>query len=94
MASLSPVRDLLLLREVREERLETQIGAILVPESSLARQRYRQWEVAERGPEVSDLALLPGARVIVRKFAGEPFPIDGIAHLIVPEGDVQAWVDE
>ena len=94
MVSLTPVRDLVLLRALPEAELETRVNGLHLPQTAIARQRFRQWEIVACGPDVAGVALLPGLRVIVRKLAGQPFEHEGTPHLMVAEDDVQAWVDE
>ena len=66
-----------LLKPVGEDQITDQTeGGLWLPDQAKDRQRYRQWEVIEAGPE-TPLELQPGMRVIVDgRFAGQPLHLD------------------
>lgn len=65
-----------LLRAVRDEALSEQSpGGLWLGHTE--HQRFDQWEVLAAGPEVHDVTIAPGARVIASRFSGQPWEQDG-----------------
>lgn len=72
-----------------------QVGSLYIPEQAQDRQRYRQWEVYATGPDLTDLRLQKGVRVICdSRFAGEPMLWNGTLVRFVREEHVIAIVEE
>jgi len=76
-------RHIVLLQSVGDEQLTDKHGSLYLPEQALDRQRYRQWQVVNAGPE-TPIELQPGMRVMVDgRFAGEEIHLDdGVFRLM------------
>ena len=71
--------------------VEERVGSLVLPEQAQDRQRYRQWEVVAVGARVRELALAPGARVLVSgQWVGEPVRWGDAEYRVVFEEQVIA----
>jgi co-chaperonin GroES (HSP10) len=75
-----------------EAELATMRGTLWLPPTAEDRQRYGQWTVVAVGPDVMEESLLPGARVILRGWAGTIVELEGVSHTVVHETDVLAVI--
>ncbi len=84
-----PLDDRVLVKPI--EQREEKIGSIIVPDS--AKEKPQMGEVVEVGTD-EDLqeVVKKGDTVVYGKYAGDEFKIDGVAHLIIPRGDILAIV--
>jgi hypothetical protein len=69
-------------------------GGLWIPPQALADQQQLQAEVVGRGEGVEDALLLPGARVLTRRFGKSLWLDDDERHFEAPEGFVLAVVAE
>jgi len=89
--NVRPLRDRVLVKRVEEP--EQKIGGIIVPDT--AREKPLQARVVAAGTgkltddgKVIPLAVKPGDRVLVGKYAGTEIKLDGEEYLIVREDEI------
>lgn len=89
--SCGPMGSKILCQPVRDEELgEYSSGGIIIPDTSKAlHQRHLQAEIVEVGPDVVEPALLPGLRVIVRRYS-KNYVGESDEYFLVTENDVEA----
>lgn len=80
------------LLRAREDVVE-QDGLIIIPDSALDRQRYRQWEVVTIGEEVRDVK--PDDWVLASgRFVGEEIDLDGQTYRVILEDNLIATISQ
>lgn len=83
----------LLLKALSEEELADQTeGGLWLPPTAVERQRHRQWEIVDVGPDVEAPELLPGLRVIAPQWAGRTVTVDGYDYQVIFEEQLIAVV--
>lgn len=89
--SASPMgRKLICTRVADTELQDTTLGGIIMPDQSVdLHQRHMQAEIVAVGPDVEEGALLPGFRVLLRRYSQHFLGDDG-DYFVVAEPDVLA----
>lgn len=85
--NFKPLFDRVLVQ--REPEMAVTSGGIIIPDTS--KERPMQGEVVSIGFDVKN--VMPGDRVLARKFAGYDIKLDGIDYLIIVESDILGVVD-
>ena len=95
---VKPLADRVLVKPLEEEA-EKSAGGIIIPDT--AKEKPQQGEVIAVGPGrvTEDGKTIPmnvkvGDKVLYGKYAGTEVKIDGQEHLIMPESDILAIVEE
>ena len=93
-----PLADRVLVKPL-EEAAEKSAGGIIIPDT--AKEKPQKGEVIAVGPGrvTEDGKTVPmnvrvGDKVLYGKYAGTEVKVDGEEHLIMPEGDILAIVEE
>ncbi|RKY61512.1 MAG: co-chaperone GroES [Candidatus Latescibacterota bacterium] len=93
-----PLADRVLVKPLEEEA-EKSAGGIIIPDT--AKEKPQKGEVIAVGPGrvTEDGKTIPmnvkvGDKVLYGKYAGTEVKIDGEEHLIMPESDILAIVEE
>ena len=91
----TPPWGCLILRALGDDDIQAQTaGGLWIPPQAEADQTLMQAVVAGRGEGVEDPLLLPGMRVLTRRFGRSPWLDDDQRHFVAAEDFVLAVVPE
>ncbi len=94
-ATVTPPWGCLILRTLGDDDIHQQTaGGLWIPPAAEADQRLMQATVAGRGEGVAEALLLPGMRVITKRFGKSPWLDDDETCFVVAEEFVLAVVPE
>ena len=88
--TLTPTGNRLLVKPLPKDATTDRYGSLYLPQTAEDWQQYLQWEIVKVGPEVLDESLLPGAHVLVARFAGALVEIQRVPHAFIAEDAVIA----
>lgn len=87
----SPLGDKIICQQIPGEDLESELpSGLYIPDTSRdLHQRHLQAEVVAVGPDVQETAMLPGLRVLLKRWS-QNFLGDEGRYFVVRERDVEA----
>ena len=90
--TLRPMADNVLLKQ--NEANETTVGGIIL--ATATKEKPAIYEVISVGPGTKDvtMAVVPGDRVVVNKFAGTDITLDKVDYKFVKQDDILAVVTD
>ncbi len=94
---IRPLFDRVLVRRLEEE--ERTASGLYIPDAAREKTQWGQVEAVGHGRELEDGRLKPlsvkvGDKVLLDKYAGNEFKMDGIEYLMVREDDILGVMEE
>jgi chaperonin GroES len=94
MAKIKPLQDKILLKieEKKDSEKEEIVGGIIIPKKDEDKS-IKYGIVEEISPELKDVSICVGDKVLYSKYSGTEIEIDNKEYLLISYKDIQAKIE-